>query len=332
MPVIPGTPLERWAVQPSRPDPRDYIYTLKVCNPLLTRDRPRRYINQRLVVRDQGEFGTCGGQAAANAKDIRERTITSPLFIYRMTKEIDGIEGEGVTIRDLMKVLQKHGVCREELYPYNQYKKALVFPPLSQAAIQDAATRKIEEYVRVQTIEEVCDAIFRYGSVVAGVLVTDSFLTPERDHILMPDGYIRGGHAVDLIGYDMDMQYTYSDGRKCIGFFLLANSWGPAWGKQGNAWLPFDFVRDRSDLMSYVLDMWVPIDHFQKTVEEKTMDVAPFIQEERTFVPARFIAEALGADVFWYPEDKRVEIVKDDIRVEMWIGENKYRITRRDKL
>jgi hypothetical protein len=40
----------------------------------------------------------------------------------------------------------------------------------------------------------------------------------------------------------------------------------------------------------------------------------------------------LGADVFWYPEGKRVEIVKDDIRVEMWIGENKYRITRRDKL
>lgn len=65
MPVLPGAPIDQWAIQPSKPDPRDYSYTLKVCNPLLATDRPReRYINQRLAVRDQGKFGTCGGYAA----------------------------------------------------------------------------------------------------------------------------------------------------------------------------------------------------------------------------------------------------------------------------
>lgn len=33
--------------------------------------------------------------------------------------------------------------------------------------------------------------------------------------------------------------------------------------------------------------------------EEKTMDVAPFIKEDRTFVPVRYIGEALSKDVYW---------------------------------
>lgn len=33
--------------------------------------------------------------------------------------------------------------------------------------------------------------------------------------------------------------------------------------------------------------------------EEKVMDVSPYIKDERTYVPARFIAEALGCEVNW---------------------------------
>jgi hypothetical protein len=42
--------------------------------------------------------------------------------------------------------------------------------------------------------------------------------------------------------------------------------------------------------------------------EEQTMDCAPMIVNGRTLVPARFIAQAMGADVNWNGEDRVVEI------------------------
>ena len=41
----------------------------------------------------------------------------------------------------------------------------------------------------------------------------------------------------------------------------------------------------------------------------KEMDVAPFIKDGRTFVPLRFVSEALGAEVDWEPKTGKVEKV-----------------------
>ncbi len=53
------------------------------------------------------------------------------------------------------------------------------------------------------------------------------------------------------------------------------------------------------------------------------MDVAPFIQSSRTFVPVRFLGEAFAAEVDWEPKDGRVETVylqRDDIEITITIG------------
>lgn len=42
--------------------------------------------------------------------------------------------------------------------------------------------------------------------------------------------------------------------------------------------------------------------------EEKIMDVAPYIKEERTYVPARFVSEALSCDVQWAQDTYTVVI------------------------
>ena len=47
-----------------------------------------------------------------------------------------------------------------------------------------------------------------------------------------------------------------------------------------------------------------------KTAEgAKEMDVAPFIKDGRTFVPLRFVSEALGAEVDWTPQEGKTEKV-----------------------
>ncbi|PTQ56244.1 MAG: hypothetical protein BSOLF_0555 [Candidatus Carbobacillus altaicus] len=57
--------------------------------------------------------------------------------------------------------------------------------------------------------------------------------------------------------------------------------------------------------------------------ETKTMDVAPFIQDSRTFVPVKYVAEAVGvseSNVTWNPNWKTVTIFKGDRVIQMKIG------------
>ena len=56
----------------------------------------------------------------------------------------------------------------------------------------------------------------------------------------------------------------------------------------------------------------------------ETMDTAPFIEQQRTFVPIAFIALALGASVWWDHQEQEVTISKDGRIVSMWIGRKTY--------
>jgi hypothetical protein len=55
--------------------------------------------------------------------------------------------------------------------------------------------------------------------------------------------------------------------------------------------------------------------------EEKTMDVAPFIQDGRTMVPLRFLSESLGAWVGWDADANRASVRLGDETVSVVIGE-----------
>lgn len=62
------------------------------------------------------------------------------------------------------------------------------------------------------------------------------------------------------------------------------------------------------------------------------MDTAPFIEKQRTFVPIAFAALALGAQVFWDNDDKKVTIVKGNKTVEMVIGSRKYTVNGKEQM
>lgn len=52
------------------------------------------------------------------------------------------------------------------------------------------------------------------------------------------------------------------------------------------------------------------------------MQIAPFIHENRTFVPVRFLAEALGAEVEWQEEAQAIILTRPDKKITMVIGNN----------
>ncbi len=57
--------------------------------------------------------------------------------------------------------------------------------------------------------------------------------------------------------------------------------------------------------------------------EEASNDVAPIIRNDRTMLPARFVAEALGADVSWDADEKKVTITRDDLTIILYIDSDK---------
>ena len=56
--------------------------------------------------------------------------------------------------------------------------------------------------------------------------------------------------------------------------------------------------------------------------EKTTMDTSPFIISGRTFVPIRFVSESLGGTVLWDGKERKVTIILNGKRIEMWIGKN----------
>ncbi len=71
--------------------------------------------------------------------------------------------------------------------------------------------------------------------------------------------------------------------------------------------------------------MWIGSTTYSINGMEGEMDVAPFIENDRTFVPVRFITEALGAAADWGPQDALtawVTLTRSDMSVTLTIGSN----------
>lgn len=59
--------------------------------------------------------------------------------------------------------------------------------------------------------------------------------------------------------------------------------------------------------------------NYYKDSSAYMMDVAPIIIEDRTFLPIRYVADALDADVEWLEEEKQVNIRRGSLNVSLWI-------------
>ena len=333
MTLIPHIPVEQWAIKPTLPDARDYQYSLMVADPLKSTARPKALNRTKLVQRNQKDIPMCGGMALANAKDMRESVVCSGAWAYKKAKEVDGDPtGEGTTIRALMDVATKVGVCKDELFKTSFFVDSKTYPPITEQAIADASRRKAEGYVAIRNREEMLDAIWKYGSVTCGIMVTDSFVNLNDGYVPRPEGKVLGGHAIDFISYDENMTHTYPNGETHTGFVMSPNWWSGDWGGlNGDFWYPLDILFTdpmKTYPFTYMWDSFAVIDEFPIVSTNFTMDTAPFIKDSRTFVPIRFIAEALGANVMWDDNAKTIQIVSPGVTINMAIGDKNYTVLK----
>lgn len=226
------------------PDHRDLLYSQF--------RRQRKTLPPRVDLResgglfpiyDQGELGSCTGNAIAKAITFdffkqKAKTPVDPsrLFIYYNERVMLGTVAvdSGAQIRDGVKSVAKWGVCDELTWPYDIGQFATT-PP--EAAYAQALNHQAVTYHRLlNNLREMQDCLAQGFPFVFGFAVYESF---ESDQVALtgmmpmpgPNEIMVGGHAVLCIGYD--------NARKV---FIVQNSWGDSWGDRGFFYMPYDYM------------------------------------------------------------------------------------------
>ncbi len=229
---------------PDLPDHRDILYSAvrKIPAQLPTIVDLRPMCSK---VEDQGQLGSCTGNALVGALEFLEMKDNVPykelsrLFIYYNERRIEHTvaSDSGAQIRDGIKTLAKQGVCSETCWPYDISQFAA---KPSTHCYKEASKHKITSYQRLQTVDEMRTCLADGYPFVFGFSVYESFESQEVAQtgvVLMPQlGEQQvGGHAVLGAGYD--------DSQKR---FMVRNSWGEEWGMKGYFTIPYDYIANRN--------------------------------------------------------------------------------------
>ncbi|MBX9783198.1 MAG: peptidase C1A papain [Chitinophagaceae bacterium] len=206
---------------------------------------------------NQGSQGSCVAWGSAYAAhSILEATKTnknpdqvrfSPSFMYNQIG-LDGCQGSYI-IRAMEFMTKQGGVPYNE-FPYND--QDCKSQPNNQLQ-QEAAQFRMRGFNRLSLgdrndaidLNAIRENLAQGAPVVIGMMVGQSFMQPMMGQDLWVPapgdqqmmGF--GGHAMCVVGYD-DKKYG--------GSFLLMNSWGQEWGKNGFAWVRYgdfkNYVRE----------------------------------------------------------------------------------------
>lgn len=117
-----------------------------------------------------------------------------------------------------------------------------------------------------------------------------------------------------LYGYHAIKNHGY--GIEAANVLTYRNSWGTGWGEQGYFHIPENYpIIEMWAITDYtpqydILEIFVnkPIRLFNG--EQTTIDVAPFIQNGRTVVPARHTHEPFGDIVKWNEVEQKITIMR----------------------
>lgn len=224
--------------RPSGDQPTDRFFAADLAAPPPARVDLR---DELAHIQNQHQLDSCTANALAAAHELVERRegrdvrALSRLFIYWNARVIehDLAKDDGITIRDGVHGMRRHGVCPEEVWPYLE---ARVLDRPNERAFEAARRHRIDDAERVHVeLDAMRACLASHEPIVFGLQLFESFGSGgDHGRVRMPrpdeEKHI-GGHTMVAVGYD-DRDRT----------FIVRNSWGTDWGQRGHCFLPYEYV------------------------------------------------------------------------------------------
>lgn len=247
-----------------RPDPQDFRDLPYEPGFLPLQDQCIPGADQLPRPRDQGDLGSCTGQALAAVVDVLHaraagaaRPAASARMLYEMARHydemrIDGLDGS--SLRGALKGLFHNGVCADSVEGAG-YDPGDPRPfELTVEMARAARGIGLGSYRRLRHVADHWHAaLAETGAILASAVVHEgwgrSAVRQAGGRILLPEAPApQGAHAFAVVGWTPDG-------------FLVLNSEGPGWGgfrpAPGAAPLPGVAVWSYADWARHVLDGWV---------------------------------------------------------------------------
>lgn len=189
-------------------------------------------------IRNQGVIGSCASHAVIGAYEMQmsenQFLEGSELFHYYYARHLNNTfpNDKGMCIRDACKTLHKFGMAPEMLWKYHSYRYN---EKPSHLANVFAKLYKVKRYERIYSLVDINKSINVNIPVICGIHVQKSFYNLNHDGIYKPTVKTGGGHAVLIVGYDEREQR-----------FIIRNSWGEDWGRDGYFFMPYDNFKKTS--------------------------------------------------------------------------------------
>ena len=212
-------------------DVRDY--RIKVD---MAQDFPEHFELKLSTVKNQGSVGSCVAHAIATTIEYHDRDVDpeskSVGYIYG-NRRLTTHRGVGLVTRDALKTTCEYGDVGLKKFPYNKEVPDIIdaVEKILDDYSSEGELHRFKAYYKLNSISEVKAALMKDGPVIfamnwySDMYVNDyGFLMSKSDYDIP---YKQGGHCMVIYGW-------------CSRGWYIRNSWGKAWGVDGNAILPFD--------------------------------------------------------------------------------------------
>ena len=178
----------------------------------------------------------------------------SPAFIYNQRPSANCQNDSGMSFYSAFRTTRDKGALPLSSFPYSQ-SDTCTQP--SQAQLNQAWPYRADSFAAIfsgqgtPSLTELKTLLANGQPFAIAVPVYTSFYGVTYSNPMVPrhqqgETYY-GGHAMFVVGYD-----------DSVGGFLTANSWGSYWGRNGFAYLAYDFVQYDS------WEAWVMTDHVEQ--------------------------------------------------------------------
>lgn len=220
---------------PSPKDIRDYKLSAAA---IKYETFPESFKLEPVMIKNQGVQSTCVAHALSsmveffNLRDTQHKYQFSTDFIYGCRTDTDYL-GEGMFLRDGLKVVQKYGDVLYTQLPGNTNvptAREKVFANFD-ILTEQAKPNRISTYYKIKTINEIKYALIHDGPVPASMKWFKDAKVKSDGLYTYTSKEIRSYHAVLILGWDKDK-------------LIIQNSWGKTWGNHGLFYVPFNQIKD----------------------------------------------------------------------------------------